>query len=427
MRPRPGREGYRRDAIGVAALAVGTIVSALLHARSGYFTDLDVDPQLHPAPIWLSALMILALTVPLAWRRRYPEIVAVVVSVAFFLAPTFRVPEALFGSITLFIAIYSVGAWSRHRRAATITRVLIIVGMFVWIGVQLLLTVNDPDTLPGFSRSGVFSAFASYAVINVLTNLLYFGGAYYFGDSAYRGARSRAELEDRTEELAQEREISAHQAVALDRVRIARELHDVVAHHVSVMGVQAGAARRVLATDPAQASESLSTIEASARQAVDELHRLLTTLRDNDTDAASSSSSTRGVDQLPDLVEETSAAGIPATLHVVGDARPVPTLVGFTVYRVAQEALTNVRKHGGGRATVDVRLRYLADGVELEVADTGVGRGLTSSGTGLGHVGMRERLAAVGGELEVGPRARGGYLVRARIAPRITESTEAAS
>jgi len=415
LRPRPGREGYRRDAIGAALLAVGATVSAMLYTRVGYYLDLDAEPTLHPAPAWVSAIMIIALTAPLAWRRRYPEVVAVVVSVAFFLTPTLRVPEALFGSISLFIAIYSVGAWSRNRRAATVTRILIIIGMFVWIGVQLVLTVDDPNSMPGYSRSGVFSAFASFAVINVLTNLLYFGGAYYFGSTAYRSARERAELEDRTAELAAERERSAQQAVALDRVRIARELHDVVAHHVSVMGVQAGAARRVIQTDPAQASASLSTIEESARTAVDELHRLLTTLRDSDSDDASTSSSTRGLDQLDDLVEESTAAGVPATLQIVGEPRPVTALVGFTVYRVTQEALTNVRKHAGARATVDVRLRYLPDGIELEVADTGVGRGLNLAGTGHGHVGMRERLAAVGGKLEVGPQQRGGYLVRARI------------
>jgi len=427
LRPRPGAEGFRSDAIGAALLFLGTTVSALLYMRTGLYLDLEAEPTLHPAPLWLSAIMIAALTVPLAWRRRYPEVVAVVVSVAFFLTPAFRVPEMLFSSITLFIAIYSVGAWSRHRRAATLTRILIIIGMFVWIAVQLVLTVDDPDTLPGFSRSGVFSAFASWAVINVLTNLLYFGGAYYFGTTAYRSARERAELEDRTAELAAERERSAEQAVALDRVRIARELHDVVAHHVSVMGVQAGAARRVIDRDPAQASASLSTIESSARAAVDELHRLLTTLRENDNDpAASASSSTRGVDQLGDLIDESVAAGTPATLQIVGDPHPVTSLVGFTVYRVAQEALTNVRKHAGDRATVDVRLRYMADGVELEVTDTGAGRGLTGRGTGLGHVGMRERLAAVGGTLEVGRRSRGGYLVRASIVSPVIAAGESA-
>jgi len=419
LRPRPGPEGLRRDALGAALLAVATVVSVMLYSRAGMYDD--------PAEWWVSGLVILGLSVPLVWRRRYPEAVAVAVSIAFFLTGTLMVPEGLFSSISLFIAIYSVGAWSQHRRAATVTRILIIVAMFVWIGVQLLITVNDPDTLPGFSRSGVFSAFASYAVINVLTNLLYFGGAYYFGTTEYRSARERAELEDRTAELAVERERGAEQAVALDRVRIARELHDVVAHHVSVMGVQAGAARRVIDRDPAQASASLSTIESSARAAVDELHRLLTTLRENDSDpAASTSSSTRGIEQLGDLIDESVAAGTPAELRIVGEPHPVTSLVGFTIYRVAQEALTNVRKHAGERARVDVRLRYLADGVELEVTDDGAGRGLAGPGTGLGHVGMRERLAAVGGTLEVGPRSRGGYLVRASVISTVHPAGEPA-
>jgi signal transduction histidine kinase len=221
----------------------------------------------------------------------------------------------------------------------------------------------------------------------------------------------------RTAELAEEREHSTQQALALDRVRIARELHDVVAHHVSVMGVQAGAARRVMTRDPAKASEALSVIESNARSAVDELHRLLTTLRDpgaEPSDAATESASTRGLEQLPQLIESTRDAGTTANLVIVGEPHPVSTLVGFTLYRVAQESLTNVRKHAGDRAEAEVRVRYLGDRVELEVTDTGLGRGLSSRrGSGLGHIGMRERLAAVGGTLEVGPRSRGGYLVRA--------------
>lgn len=410
-RPRPHAQGYRRDALGAVLLAIGATITLLLYTRVGFYTD--------PAPAWLSAVVIPAITLPLALRRRHPEVVALVISVAFFVGQQFSVPELLISNITLFIAIYSVGAWSRHRRAATVTRIVIIVGMFGWVTVNLLVSVSDPETLPEMSRSGVFSQFASFAIINFITNLLYFGGAYYFGDRMWAAARARAELETRTAELAAEREHSAEQAVALDRVRIARELHDVVAHHVSVMGVQAGAARRVLTADPGQASQSLGLIEQSARSAVDELHRLLTTLRetgaDGDADAASQSVSTRGVEQLPELVEQCRAAGTSAELHIVGEPRPVTSLVGFTLYRVAQEALTNVRKHAGGRARADVRLRYLGDRVELEITDDGVGRGLSAGGTGLGQVGMRERVAAVGGSLEAGPRSRGGYLVRAGI------------
>jgi len=413
VRPRPDALGYRRDVVGALVLLVGSVVSLLLYLRIGTFPN--------AAEPWVSAIVVVGLSIPLMWRRRYPEAVAIVVSLAFFLGQTFLVPEVLISNITLFLAIYSVGAWSQHRRVATVTRIAIIIAMFLWIGVTLVGTVADPELMPGISRSGVFSAFAAVAVIQIITNLLYFGAAYYFGNTAFAGARTIAELNARTAELASERERSAQQAVALDRVSIARELHDVVAHHVSVMGVQAGAARRVLSSDPAQASSSLSTIEASARNAVDELQRLLTTLRDSDPDAANSSSSTRSIDQLPSLIDETVAAGVPARLQVIGEVRPVTTLVGFTLYRIAQEALTNTRKHGGERATADVRLRFGDDTIELEVTDTGIGRSLSKRGSGLGHIGMRERVAAVGGTLQVGPRSSGGYLVRATL-PSITEA-----
>jgi signal transduction histidine kinase len=401
MRPGPPAGWFRRDAVTALLLAAGSAVSAALYTRIGVVDE--------PAPLWLIVVAIVGHTVPLAWRRRYPLAVAIIISVAFFVNGQFAVPEYLFSNIELFLAIYSLGAWGRDRRIATVARVIIVIGMFLWIAVNLAVTVSNPDLMPNYSRSGVFSQFASFALINVITNALYFGAAYYFGNAAWRAAQKRAELVSRTAELTAERERTAAQAVALDRVRIARELHDVVAHHVSVMGVQAGAARRVLETNPALASESLATIEQSARSAVDELHRLLTTLRETDTESAVLSSSTRGLDQLPELVAESDA-----TLQIVGTERPVTALTGFTIYRVAQEALTNVRKHAGDRAVADVRLRYLTGIIELEVTDDGSVTTLAPS-TGLGLVGMRERVTAVGGTLEVGPRSRGGYLVRATV------------
>jgi len=410
-RPRPTAASYRRDAIGAVLLGVGATVSSLLYQRLGMYDD--------PAPVWLTVVVLAAISLPLAARRRFPVSVAAIVTIGFFVGQQFAVPEFLFMNIALFVAIYSIGAWTSNRRVAFLVRTGIIVVMFAWVFVSLVVTAGDPDLLPGFSRSGVFSQLASWSIINVLTNALYFGGAYYFGNSAFAAARSRAELEARTVELAAERERTAEQAVTLDRVRIARELHDVVAHHVSLMGVQAGAARRVLGTDPEQAATSLGTIEQSARTAVDELHRMLATLRDpgeiRDDDHASTSSSTRGVDQLPELVAETTAAGVPATLTVVGEPAPVSSVIGFTLYRIAQEALTNSRKHGGSSTSVDVRLRYLDDAIEVEVSDTGVGRTLTAAEVGHGQRGMLERVAAVGGTIQFGPRPRGGYLVRATI------------
>jgi len=403
VRPRPDRVGYRRDALLALVVALSGGLSAALYNRLGMYPE--------PAPLWLIILAVATFSLPLALRRRYPAIVAVVVSVGFFVTGQFSVPEALVTNIALFIAIYSLGAWGQNRRLANVVRALITVGMFVWIFVNLVLTVSDPEMLPGFSRSGVFSELAAWSVIQIATNLLYFVGAWVFGNAMWSSARQRSLLEVQATELREEREFSAAQAVALDRVRIARELHDVVAHHVSVMGVQAGAARRVVGTDPAQASASLEVIEQSARSAVAELHQLLTTLRDEEPDSASTSSSTRGVAQLPDLV---AAAGVDVSLQVVGEPRALSPLIGFTLYRVAQEALTNVRKHAGPGVTADVRLRYEPDGVELEITDTGTQRRL-GRGSGHGQRGMQERIDAVGGSLEFGRRARGGYLVRASI------------
>jgi len=403
VRPRPGRGGYRADFYLALLLAAAAGITAALYTRIGLFAE--------PAPLWLTCVVIAGYTLPLALRRRFPLAVALVVSTAFLTGSQVGVPEALFNNIALFLSIYTVGAWTQNRRAANIVRGVIVTAMFLWVFVNIALSVSDPETMPGFSRSGLFSQLAAFAVIQIITNVLYFVAAWVFGNAGWASARLRAELEARGAELLAEREFSADQAVALDRVRIARELHDVVAHHVSVMGLQAGAARRLVETDPVQASASLEHIEQSARSAVDEMHRLLVTLRDGDVDSASTSASTRGVAQLDELVRD---AGLAAEFRVVGAEQPLSSLVGFTLYRVAQEALTNVRKHASAGAAVDVRLRYQSDEVELEVVNTGRPR-RGADGFGLGQLGMRERIDAVGGAIEFRRRDRGGYLVRATI------------
>ncbi len=173
---------------------------------------------------------------------------------------------------------------------------------------------------------------------------------------AWTAAVAQHELAQRTVELAAERERSAAQAVALERVRIARELHDVVAHHVSLMGVQAGAARRVLDRDPAQAAASLTVVEGSARTAVEELRRMLGTLRDagaDGRDAPTDAPSTEGLARLPELATAASTAGHDTGFSVIGDERPVPPTVAAVTYRIAQEAVTNVLKHAGPGARAD--------------------------------------------------------------------------
>ncbi|WXF90688.1 sensor histidine kinase [Curtobacterium flaccumfaciens pv. flaccumfaciens] len=262
--------------------------------------------------------------------------------------------------------------------------------------------------------------YVAISLLNIVINVIYFGAAWYAGNRAWVSAVARHQLAERTAELAAERERSAAQAVTIERVRIARELHDVVAHHVSLMGVQAGAARRVIDRDPAQATASLGVVEESARTAVEELRRMLGTLRSDD-DAVGLGTphgdgpSTEGITRIAELAESARVAGHPAEYVVVGDERPVPPTVAAVAYRIVQEAVTNILKHAGPTARADVRLRYLDDGVEVEVTDDGLGAraARSTSGSGLGHVGMRERVDAVDGRIEIGPRARGGYLVRA--------------
>lgn len=388
-------------------LAAGLLVGAVISAWLGQVAGLNGDET--PPFAW-ALVYAPALTLPLALRRRYPEAVLVTVALAFFVGATARIPEVYVGNVALFIAMYTVGAWVADRRRATLVRLIVIAAMFVWLLVTIFQAATGGDD-GGPSRAGLFSPFAAYMLLQFLVNVAFFGGAYFFGERAWAGARSRAALEERTADLERERELTAAQAVALDRVRIARELHDVVAHHVSAMGVQAGAARTVLDRDPAAARAALGTVEHSAREALTELRQLLETLRMPDADTPASS--TLSLRALPDLVAHAVDNGLPTTFAVVGDPVETPELVQVNLYRIAQEALTNARRHGGPDAVADVRLRYDDAGVELEVTNTG--RPMVAGRAGLGIVGMRERAAASGGTIEAGPRPRGGFLVRVRV------------
>lgn len=415
-RPRPGASGLRGDAALAAGLALAATLTALLYARTGIYTEL-------PAP-WVWGLGLGLCTLPLALRRLAPVPVAVAVAVGFFVCGQYGVPEILIVNICLFIALYTVGAWEPRRALSVWARLLIGLAMIAWLVVSLIISSSDADAYPGMSRSGIFSAYATFAVLQIITNLLYFGGAFFFGERSWRGARAQTLLEAQGRELELERHTSAAQAVALDRLGIARELHDVVAHHVSVMGIQAAAARRSLTTDPDRAAAALGIVEQSAHAAVEELRRLVVTLR---TPEAEEGVSTVGIAQLPLLVEESQRAGVPTTLIVAGEARPLPLLVDVALYRVAQEALTNVRKHAGRGAHAELRLRFAPDAVEVEVSDDGVRQrlgGTSAAGAGLGLRGMRERVGTVGGEVQAGRRERGGFLVRARVPLREHARTE---
>jgi signal transduction histidine kinase len=248
--------------------------------------------------------------------------------------------------------------------------------------------------------------------------LVEFTTAWILGDNLRTRRAYTASLEERATTLEQQERDNAARAVNEERARIARELHDVVAHSVSVMVVQAGAARRVLRRDPDRAAGALSSIEISGRQALDELRRLLAMLREyGDQSLVLAPQPT----DLEPLLAQVREAGLPVTMVVEGEARPLPTGVSLSVYRIVQEALTNAIKHAGpARATV--RLKYLPE--ELIVTVTDNGRGLAEDlGNGNGDhaaarhglIGMAERVALFGGDLRAGPKPGGGYEVEARL------------
>lgn len=410
----PTERERRSDILLATVMFVGAVLSAGLSSIAEIYGD-------EQKPLWWALVYAVVATAPLAFRRRWPGAVAIVIALAYFTAVTIRVPEIYVGNIAMFITLYTVGAWMNDRRRAMIVRVGIIIGMFIWLLITMYRdAISEAENID--VAAGAMSPYVAFMLIQLLLNVLYFGGAYYFGERSWGAAAQFAVLEQRTTELEHEREVTAAQAVALDRVRVARELHDVVAHHVSVMGVQAGAARLVLEQDPAQSARILTGIEGSARDAIYELRQLLETLRTPGGETADAASTLTLAD-ISELVDASTEAGLPTDYTVIGDPAPVPPLVAVNLYRIAQESLTNARRHAGVGATADVRVRYDEHGVELEIVNSG--RSVTQLHPGLGQLGMRERAAASGGTLEITGRPVGGLRVRARIPLPATAGTSA--
>jgi signal transduction histidine kinase len=225
-----------------------------------------------------------------------------------------------------------------------------------------------------------------------------------------------ANLEERAATLERDRDAQSRIAAAAERARIARELHDVVAHNVSVMVVQADGAAYALGTDPGRAREALAAISATGRQALTEMRVLLGVLRRDDEAQPAVTAAVApmpGLGQLDELLDQARAAGLPVSCVVEGDPRPLPDGAALVAYRIIQESLTNTRKHAGPGAQANVLLRYTPAGVELAVADNGQGRAAVTDGAGHGLTGMRERAAMYGGSILAGPRPGGGFQVTA--------------
>uniref|UniRef100_UPI0030C6CC13 sensor histidine kinase n=1 Tax=Streptomyces lonarensis TaxID=700599 RepID=UPI0030C6CC13 len=261
-----------------------------------------------------------------------------------------------------------------------------------------------------------------YLVSNTVLFTVGFALAWVLGDSLRTRRAYYAELEERAARLEHERETEARMAVSAERARIARELHDVVAHNVSVMVVQADGASYVFDSSPDQARNALDTISGTGRQALTEMRRLLGVLREDGTeDMPGDYVPQPGLEQLDDLIAQVRGTGLTVDCQCDGSPRPLPSGVELTAYRIVQEALTNTRKHGGPGAAASVRLTYGGDALSVLAEDDGRGaqawlygdRGHDGHGHGL--IGMRERVGMVGGRLETGPRPGGGFRIRATL------------
>lgn len=243
--------------------------------------------------------------------------------------------------------------------------------------------------------------------------------AWVLGDSMRTRRAYFDQLEERAARLEREREAQSKVAVAAERARIARELHDVVAHNVSVMVVQADGAAYVMDAAPDQAKQALETISSTGRQALAEMRRLLGVLRTGDAEESGEYVPQPDVGQIEDLVEQVRQTGLTVDFKIEGTPRPLPSGVELTAYRIVQEALTNTRKHGGPDAGASVRLVYFDDGLGLLVEDDGRGASHEvyedggADGAGHGMIGMRERVGMVGGTLDAGPRPGGGFRISA--------------
>lgn len=367
----------RRSDMLDAALALALVAVAELEAWLGQTMR----------PAWLHALVALVAVGSLAWRRRFPlPVLGLVLAGLFILDP--QETLSLFAAVV--IASFTAGAELDPPRA--------------WLGLALAVV---PFWLAFALTGGAPSDFVAVAVL--------YGGAWGLGRLVRERSQRADQLADRASALERERDERAKQAIAEERARIARELHDVISHSISVIAIQTQAVRRRLGPDHEREADDLRALETTARQAMAEMRRLFGVLRADREPAALTPQP--GLDRLEALVEQTRSAGLPVELRVHGQRVRLPPGVDLAAFRIVQEALTNTRKHAGpAHAAVDLRFRERD--LELVIEDDGEGGGPARNGAGHGLVGMRERTRLYGGTLEAGPRPSGGFRVRATLSLR---------
>ncbi len=343
----------------------------------------------------------LLLVIPVVFRRKYPVAAFAVAALAG--AAQVVVPQAgpSGSDLAIVVLLYTLAAY-RPRRQSVAGLAACLLGSAVAI----------PSWVPDrAAENGV-------ALLDrILFGAVLFGGtaliAWVLGDSMRYRRAYYAALEERAARLEAERDAQARISAAAERARIARELHDVIAHNVSVMVVQADGASYALRSEPERAGQALAAISSTGRQALAEMRRLLGVLRSGDSGAGLAPQP--GLEQLRELLDQARAAGLSVSLNLEGTPHPLTEGAELAAYRLVQESLTNTRKHGGVLAAAAVTLRYQPDGLVVQVTDDGRGEVAPGDGPGHGLTGMRERIEMYGGTVKAGPLPAGGYQVLARI------------
>jgi len=376
-----------------AALAAGLwVVQITVPAVIAVEWGLPTDPWW---PLWAAVTL-----TPVVIRRRWLW-TAVGLDLVFIATGVLYIPFWSSQGVALWVLVYTLATSQPWWRA--------IVG-------NAMLWLADAVAIVAAYENGWMERAAGQPVVSLPTaigiNLVIFVVTFMLGRTVRARREAAAALGERAAVAEAGRQAHAEQAVAEERRRIARELHDVVAHHVSVIGVMATGAKRVLKIDPESAEQALGTIEQTSRTTLRELRRLLFLLR-VESDADTQLSPQPGLEGIRTLIDQVREAGLPATLRVDGEELDLEPGVALTAYRIVQEALTNTLKHAG-QATAEVRLTFGPQLLTIEVFDTGAGpKGSDSAGHGL--LGMRERVAVYGGTLRTGPRPGGGFRVYAKI------------
>jgi signal transduction histidine kinase len=384
-------------------------------------TALGTDIYKLDAQALLDIPLILGMVVPVVFRREYPVGAFTVVIIVGALQVLLGRPVS--ADLSVLIMLYTLAA-HRPRRTSLLGLAICLVG-----AAAAVVRWHPADVGDGLYAIGVDAAVFGAPVLL----------AWLLGDSArWRRVYYQA-LEERARRLERERDAQAKVAAAAERARIARELHDVVAHNVSVMVVQADGAAYALDSSPQRAAEALAAISATGRRALAELRSLLGVLHNSAApdilaDPAPTRTPQPGIDELGELLEQARGAGLPVVFTVSGVPRPVPQGQALAVYRVVQESLTNIRKHAGPAVTAEVSMDYSDNGLMVRVTDDGAGdvaarsaaatggaasaSGGTAArlaGAGQGLMGMRERIELYGGTVRSGPRVGGGYEVVAKL------------